>query len=209
MPVPSGSLGPYKAKRHFGKTPEPRARRRRSKDRHLFVVQKHRARQLHYDFRLEADGVLKSWSLPKGPSLDPAVKRFAVAVEDHPVDYTTFEGVIPDGEYGAGTVMVWDRGRFGTEDDTDVAAARRQGRLQFTLEGEKLKGSWNLVRMRGNSWLLVKRRDGFASKKDVTAAAPASVASRRLLRDIATDEGGDVEKAATGDPHKRSRARKP
>ena len=168
-------------------------------------MQKHRARQLHYDFRLEVDGVLKSWSVPKGPSLDPSVKRLAVAVEDHPVDYASFEGIIPEGEYGGGTVMVWDRGTYQPEDSTDVATALRKGRLAFTLEGRKLKGGWSLVRLRGRDWLLIKRRDRYASTKDITTEAPKSVLTGRTLAQIAADEGGDVAKAASGDPPTRAR----
>jgi bifunctional non-homologous end joining protein LigD len=142
-------LEEYKKKRRFARTPEPPPKRKASRAGHLFVVQKHRATQLHYDFRLEVDRVLKSWSVPKGPSLDPAVKRFAIAVEDHPLDYAEFEGVIPEGEYGGGTVMVWDRGTYEPEETDDVARALRQGRLKLTLKGRKLKGSWVLVRIGG------------------------------------------------------------
>jgi bifunctional non-homologous end joining protein LigD len=193
----------YRRKRRFERTPEPPATRRASRTGHAFVVQKHLASHLHYDFRLEIDGVLKSWAVPKGPSLDPAVKRFAVAVEDHPLAYGDFEGVIPEGEYGAGTVMVWDRGTYELEDGTEALAALQQGQLKFNLKGHKLKGGWVLVRMRGNSWLLIKHRDGFASTKDIASEAPKSVASGRLLRQIAADAGGNVEKAATGDPDTR------
>jgi bifunctional non-homologous end joining protein LigD len=196
-------LAPYRRKRRFEKTPEPFPMEPPLRATHAFVVQKHRARQLHYDFRLEVDGVLKSWSVPKGPSLDPSVKRFAVAVEDHPVEYAKFEGVIPEGEYGAGTVMIWDRGRYEAEDGEDSGAALRGGHLKFRLEGEKLKGNWALVRMRGKSWLLIKQRDRFASTRDVATRSPASVVTRRLLRAIAADEGGDAEKASTGDPSPR------
>jgi bifunctional non-homologous end joining protein LigD len=193
-------LEPYRAKRRFEKTPEPAPKRRRSTFGRLFVVQKHRARQLHYDFRLEADGSLKSWSVPKGPSLDPSVKRLAVAVEDHPVDYADFEGVIPEGQYGGGTVMVWDRGTYRPDKGTDVAAGLRKGELTFMLYGRKLKGGWSLIRLRGRDWLLIKQRDRYASANDLTTTAPKSVLTGRTLAQIAADEGGDVAKAATGDP---------
>lgn len=201
------ALAPYRKKRHFDKTPEPPPRVRRSRSGHLFVMQKHRARTLHYDFRLEVDGVLKSWAVPKGPSLDPSVKRLAVAVEDHPIDYANFEGVIPEGEYGSGTVMVWDRGTYRTEPGVDVAAALRKGHLDFGLRGQKLKGGWSLVRLRGRDWLLIKQRDRYASSEDITVNAPNSVLTGRTLARIAADEGGDVAKAASGDPPTSARRR--
>jgi bifunctional non-homologous end joining protein LigD len=165
-------------------------------------VQKHRASALHYDFRLEAGGVLVSWAVPKGPSLDPKDKRLAMAVEDHPLDYARFEGVIPEGEYGGGTVMVWDIGTYELEEDDDFASAYRKGRLTFALRGKKLKGTWSLIRTRGErQWLLFKRTDRYASKDgDITEEKPRSVLTRRLLAQIARAGGGDVEKAATGDP---------
>src|ERR1700746_3252068 len=133
-------LAEYKKKRRFNKTPEPGPEEKTSELGNIFVIQKHRATQLHYDFRLEADGVLKSWAVPKGPSLDPSVKRLAMEVEDHPVDYAKFEGVIPEGEYGGGTVMVWDYGTYKPEGDLSAAEALEKGDFKFTLEGEKLKG---------------------------------------------------------------------
>ena len=200
-------LQTYRKKRNFRISPEPKglAAPNRQKDL-LYVIQKHRASQLHYDFRLEANGVLLSWAIPKGPSLDPSVKRLAMQVEDHPIEYGSFEGVIPAGEYGGGTVMLWDQGTW-TPDDDDVQAALRKGSLKFTLNGEKLRGSWALVRTnsyRGkgrSSWLLIKHRDRFASKKDITVDKPRSVLSRKLLADIARQNGGDIAQAATGDPH--------
>jgi len=148
--------------------------------------------------------VLLSWAVPKGPSLDPSVKRLAMQVEDHPVEYGGFEGVIPEGEYGGGTVMVWDRGTW-TPEVPDVKAALQKGDLKFMLHGAKLKGSWVLVRTRGfggqrSSWLLIKHRDQFAGTKDVTWAEPRSASSGRLLVEIAQASGGDVAKAAAGDP---------
>src|SRR5436190_24205648 len=137
------SLQEYKRKRHFNRTPEP-AGKERSKEGHSFVVQKHAASHLQYDLRLELDGVLKSWAVPKGPSLDPTVKRLAMHVEDHPVDYGAFEGIIPQGEYGAGTVMLWDRGNW--EPVGDPHEGYRTGKLKFTLHGQKLNGRWMLVR---------------------------------------------------------------
>lgn len=150
--------------------------------------------------------MLLSWAIPKGPSLDPGVKRLAAPVEDHPVDYADFEGVIPEGEYGGGTVMVWDRGTW-TPDVPDVDVALQAGDLKFTLRGRKLKGSWVLVRTRGfppgserPSWLLIKHRDAYASTEDITMTRPRSILSRRSLAGIARAGGGDVTKAAAGDP---------
>src|SRR5438874_8395377 len=158
------SLDKYRSKRSAERTPEPfseRANRPR-----LFVVQKHAARRLHYDFRLEWGGALKSWAIPKGPSLDPADKRLAVEVEDHPLEYGDFEGVIPEHEYGAGTVEIWDRGTW--TPDGDGERALREGHLTFALSGKKLSGRWALIRMNRRDrsgkqpWLLVKERDSRA-----------------------------------------------
>jgi bifunctional non-homologous end joining protein LigD len=203
------SLKEYKKKRRFDTTPEPpgEAEPQRSSGRELsYVIQKHQASHLHYDFRLEWKGVLLSWAVPKGPSLDPSVKRLAMQVEDHPVEYGGFEGVIPEGEYGGGTVMVWDRGTW-TPEVPDVDAALAKGDLKFTLHAAKLKGSWVLVRTRGfgggggrSSWLLIKHRDQYASTKDITVEEPRSALSGRLLAEIAQEAGGNVEKAAAGDP---------
>ena len=200
MPTP-GALTEYRRRRRFGVTPEPAGERRpRARRRGLrFVVHKHRASRLHYDFRLEWDGVLRSWAVPKGPSLDPAVKRLAVATEDHPLAYAGFEGVIPAGEYGGGTVMIWDRGTW-TPEQADAGAALAAGELKFTLAGEKLRGSWALVRTRRGDWLLIKHRDAAASAEDVTYTRARSVVSGRTLAEIARDEGGDVATAAAGDP---------
>jgi bifunctional non-homologous end joining protein LigD len=145
--------------------------------------------------------VLVSWAVPKGPSLDPAEKRLAMAVEDHPLDYARFEGVIPEGEYGGGTVMVWDIGTYKLEEGVTFDEVMRKGRLSFTLYGKKLRGGWSLVRTGDRKWLLMKRRDRSAkSDSDIARERPRSVLSRRLLAGIARDEGGDVAKAATGDP---------
>jgi bifunctional non-homologous end joining protein LigD len=194
------ALTEYKKKRKFDKTPEPGPTKKRTKTGLLFVVQKHRATQLHYDFRLEVDGVLKSWAVPKGPSLDPKVRRLAMQVEDHPVDYADFEGVIPEGEYGGGTVMVWDYGTYKPENGDDPAQRLRKGELKFSLNGKKLKGSWVLVRTRDRQWLLIKHKDYYTTEEEVTEIAPASILTRRTLAEIAEDEGGNVKKAATGDP---------
>jgi bifunctional non-homologous end joining protein LigD len=202
------SLEEYRKKRNLQISPEPSGTSRVAAARTgplLYVIQKHRATQLHYDFRLEYDGVLLSWAVPKGPSLDPSVKRLAMQVEDHPREYASFEGVIPADQYGAGTVMVWDQGEWSPESD-DVESSLRKGDLKFTLHGKRLRGSWVLVRTRGygskagKSWLLIKHRDRYASNRDIAVAEPHSVLSRRLLADIAREEGGDVEMASTGDP---------
>jgi bifunctional non-homologous end joining protein LigD len=211
------ALKEYRSKRNFGTTPEPAGQPKTPAGQGslIYVVQKHRATQLHYDFRLEWNGVLLSWAVPKGPSLDPAVKRLAMQVEDHPIDYADFEGVIPEGEYGGGTVMVWDQGSW-TPEVPDVDGAVKKGDLKFTLEGKKLKGSWVLVRTRGfgsqpgrSSWLLIKHRDQYASPRDIMAEEPRSALSHRLLAEIARDGKGDVEKAATGDPAPTNHASKP
>lgn len=207
------SLREYRRKRDFHATPEPSGsgprpkKRPKAKRRELaYVIQKHRASHLHYDLRLEWKGALLSWAVPKGPSLDPSVKRLATRVEDHPLEYASFEGIIPEGEYGGGTVMVWDNGTWAPEANS-VDAALQQGELKFTLRGKKLKGSWVLVRTRGysghadRSWLLIKHRDQSASSaKDIAQTEPYSVVSHRLLAEIARDAGGNVERAASGDP---------
>jgi bifunctional non-homologous end joining protein LigD len=188
------SLKEYKRKRDFRKTPEPSGDGAKAAPGRQFVIQKHAASRLHYDFRLEHEGTLKSWAVPKGPSLDPSVKSLAVQVEDHPIEYATFEGVIPQGEYGGGTVMVWDRGTWEPEVDPDKGL--RQGKLKFKLHGEKLHGSWALVRMggrageNGKNWLLIKHRDEEAKplkKFDVLKREPLSVVSGRDLDEIASD----------------------
>lgn len=197
MGASTGKLDPrlarYRAKRSFAKTPEPsgdratRARRGATRGPG-FVVQKHAARRLHYDFRLEHDGVLLSWSVPKGPSLDPGTRRLAVRTEDHPLDYAGFEGVIPAGEYGGGTVVVWDRGTWTPE--SDPRAGLRRGRLTFELHGEKLRGRWHLVRTRGDddkheNWLLFKGRDAAADDRaDVVAERPESVLTGRTIEQV-------------------------
>jgi bifunctional non-homologous end joining protein LigD len=207
------SLAKYREKRNFKSTAEPAGdlkSKKAGKGKLIYVIQKHRATQLHYDFRLEFAGVLLSWAVPKGPSPDPSVKRLAMQVEDHPIEYAKFEGVIPEGEYGGGTVMIWDNGTW-TPESEDIEAALKKGDLKFTLNGEKLHGSWVLVRTRGfgsksdKSWLLIKHRDQFASTADITLQKPRSVVSNRLLAEIAGEEGGDVAKASTGDPQTQTR----
>ncbi len=184
-------LGRYHAKRRFGVTAEPRGRIARGKG-NAFVIQKHDATRLHYDLRLQLDGVMKSWAVTRGPSLVPDDKRLAVEVEDHPIDYNKFEGTIPKGEYGGGTVMVWDRGAWEPEGDPHRGLAK--GHLAFHLDGEKLHGGWHLVRMRPrpgekrNNWLLIKQHDGAARTerdKDILEEKPLSVKTGRTLGEIA------------------------
>jgi bifunctional non-homologous end joining protein LigD len=197
------ALEKYRQKRNFNQSPEPagdeKVRRTRAKKTtgRFFCVQKHLASHLHYDLRLEHDGVLLSWAVPKGPSLNPKDKRLAMHVEDHPVEYGTFEGVIPSG-YGAGIVMLWDYGTWKPETD-DVGAALKKGDLKFTLDGYKLKGSWVLVRTGGRfgggdgrSWLLIKHRDDWAGELDIAEFAPRSVKSEGEFEDILAADNPDV-----------------
>ncbi len=201
------ALEEYKRKRRFEETPEPPPKLEK-KMGHRFVVQKHDATRLHYDFRLEMDGVLKSWAVPKGPSLDPGDKRLAMQVEDHPVSYFDFEGIIPEGNYGAGTVMVWDvgtwqplspvpvNGKYVPGTDTEATTMLAKGDLKFRLDGKKLKGDFALIKMRGrrpgskgNEWLLIKKHDDAAVEGYDVDEFDQSVLSKRSLAEIAGDQG--------------------
>jgi DNA ligase D-like protein (predicted 3'-phosphoesterase) len=196
-------LDKYREKRNFTISPEPSGDKTRKspggRKPRFFCVQKHLASHLHYDFRLEHNGVLLSWAVPKGPALDPSIKRLAMHVEDHPIEYGDFEGVIPEG-YGAGIVMLWDRGTWTPESD-DVDAALKKGDLKFTLDGYKLKGSWVLVRTKGpyagsggdgRSWLLIKHKDEWAGAVDIAEFAPLSVKSEGDFADILSQDNPDV-----------------
>jgi bifunctional non-homologous end joining protein LigD len=177
-------LKKYRQMRNFAQTPEPAGGKAKKSELPMFVIQKHAATRLHYDFRLEMEGVLKSWAVPKGPSYDPTVKRLAMMTEDHPYDYGSFEGVIPEGNYGAGNVIIWDTGTWEfIEPGDDPVKAVQQGKLAFRLYGKKMFGEWALVRIKGrspkgNEWLLIKHRDQYASPNvDITEVAPRSVVS--------------------------------
>jgi bifunctional non-homologous end joining protein LigD len=189
-------LKKYKQMRDFGDTPEPAGRTKKLAKGPIFVIQKHQASHLHYDFRLEMEGVLKSWAVPKGPSYDPAMRRLAMMTEDHPYDYAAFEGVIPEGNYGAGNVIIWDQGRWEhIEPGDDPVAALKSGKLTFRMFGKKMFGEWALVKIRGkgssdkgNEWLLLKHRDEFANEKvDVTKVAPRSVVSNRTIDEVSPE----------------------
>src|SRR5687767_5962491 len=186
----------YRKKRDFGITPEPRGKTIKRKAKDLsFVIQKHRASHMHYDFRLEWNGVLLSWAVPKGPSLDPSHKRLAMQTEDHPIEYGGFEGTIPPKQYGAGAVLLWDRGTWRPKGD--AAADYKRGRLKFELDGDKLHGGWMLVKSHGgkyakdkdNAWFLIKEDDEHARRGEplVIDELPDSVASGRSLEEIAAD----------------------
>ncbi|HEX4042390.1 MAG TPA: DNA polymerase ligase N-terminal domain-containing protein, partial [Xanthobacteraceae bacterium] len=189
------ALETYRRKRKFGVTAEPRGRKG-TRGGNRYVIQKHDATRLHYDLRLELDGVMKSWAVTRGPSLDPNDKRLAVHVEDHPVEYNSFEGTIPEGEYGGGTVMIWDRGTWVAEGDAHRGYAK--GHLDFALEGEKLRGRWHLVRMRPRpgdkheNWLLIKGKDEESRSgrnADILEAEPLSAATGRTMDEIAAGKG--------------------
>src|SRR5262245_53723926 len=187
------SLSLYKKKRSFNETPEPKGKKKSSGRTLKFVVQKHDATSLHYDFRLEMEGVLKSWAVPKGPSLNPQDKRLAMMVEDHPYDYRTFEGIIPKGNYGAGTVIVWDEGTYqaleqGTkkEQEKSLLQQLKKGSLKFRMHGNKLKGEFALVKLKNgeaNAWLLIKHRDEYATEEDITKK-DKSVVSKKTIEQI-------------------------
>jgi bifunctional non-homologous end joining protein LigD len=192
-------LAEYRRKRDFSRTAEPKGGESPKASTLAFVIQKHAASHLHYDLRLELDGVMKSWAVPKGPSVDPSVKRLAMQVEDHPIEYNTFEGTIPKGEYGGGTVMVWDRGTYtygGTNPDPEegLRGGLQKGDFKFILNGKRLKGSWVLVRTRSDSsgkpqWLLIKHKDEYAQpESDVTGEHLTSVATGRTMEEIAGGE---------------------
>ena len=193
--MPGDLLTKYQKMRDFGETPEPSGKTKPVKGKKpIFVIQKHHASRLHYDFRLEMEGVLKSWAVPKGPSYDPTVKRLAMMTEDHPYDYAKFEGVIPEGNYGAGNVIIWDQGTWDfIEPGDDPVKALKSGKLTFRMNGKKMFGEWALVRIsgrgrtgdKGNEWLLLKHRDEWANDKvDITEFAPRSVVSNKLVDEV-------------------------
>jgi DNA ligase D-like protein (predicted 3'-phosphoesterase) len=198
--TPKDSLKDYREKRDFRRTPEPSEGKRKSSiDQPIFVIQKHAARTLHYDFRLEVEGVLKSWAVPKGPSTDPKEKRLAVPTEDHPLDYADFEGTIPEGEYGAGTVLVWDMGAYRNITEKKgklipMAEAVPHGHVKVWLEGKKLQGGYALTRFKtgkDEAWLLVKMDDDKAdARRNPVSTEPQSVLSGRTIEEIAAEAGG-------------------
>jgi bifunctional non-homologous end joining protein LigD len=197
-------LKKYREMRDFGQTPEPSGGKPRKARLPMFVIQKHHASHLHYDFRLEMEGVLKSWSVPKGPSYDPGTKRLAMMTEDHPYDYGSFEGVIPAGNYGAGNVIIWDTGTWEfIEPGDDPVKALHQGKLTFRMFGKKMFGEWALVKIKGrspkgNEWLLIKHRDPYANPDvDVTVVAPLSVVSNLDVEEIGPDRTWQSNRPST------------
>jgi bifunctional non-homologous end joining protein LigD len=202
-------LEEYRRKREFGTTPEPPGRVQRRGRRHIFVVQKHDASRLHYDFRLAINGVLISWAVPKGPSMNPADKRLAVRTEDHPLEYAEFEGVIPPGQYGAGTVMVWDTGTYEPQDSRPLDGQLARGKIDVVLQGMKLRGGFTLVETGKRSsnpsqkerWLLIKHRDEHAdSSWDIESPSfDRSVLTGRSLKEI--EEGSPTKEYRRGQNH--------
>lgn len=182
-------LEKYTKKRNFEKTPEPKAAIKKSHKKNLFVIQQHHASHMHYDFRLEIDGVLKSWAIPKGPSTDPQQKRLAAETEDHPLDYATFEGIIPEG-YGAGTVIVWDTGTYENVTEKDekkipIDKAYEHGHIKMVLHGKKLQGEYALTKFRDKNWLLVKVNDEYAdARRNPTSSEPESVLSKTTIKKL-------------------------
>jgi bifunctional non-homologous end joining protein LigD len=211
-------LAEYRRKRNFAKTKEPAGGTSRRQSKRLrFVIQKHDARNLHFDLRLELDGVMKSWAVPKGPSYDPKTRRLAMQVEDHPIEYNAFEGTIPEGEYGAGTVMLWDRGTYEPEEGGGVDAIREgleRGNLKIVIHGKRLQGGWVLVRTRADArgrtqWLLIKHRDETAKDDfDVVDEEITSVASGRTMDEIAEGRANARRTAAAASRKKRPAPRR-
>jgi len=176
----SGKLKRYNEKRDFNKTDEPKGKVSKTKKQLKYVIQHHLASREHFDLRLEWKGTLKSWAIPKGPSFNPEDKRLAVEVEDHPLSYRNFEGTIPKGQYGGGTVMIWDEGIW---NPTEI----KKGVIKFTLEGSRLKGGWALIKMKDNNWLLIKERDAFSEKEAAIDKFVTSIRSGRTMEEIARD----------------------
>ena len=198
MPSGDDRLRAYHEKRDFHRTPEPRGEDERPGGEPIFVIQKHAASSLHYDFRLQVDGILKSWAVPKGPSADPRLRRLAIPTEDHPLAYAEFEGIIPQGAYGAGVVMVWDTGTYenitGGDHPVSMEEALANGHVAVRLHGKKLQGGYALIRT-GGRWLLLKMQDAAVNMtEDVTVEQPDSALTGRNLLEIAEDEG--MQKAA-------------
>lgn len=209
-------LSKYRAKRDFAKTAEPSGNGNKDAVGHSYLIQKHAASRLHYDLRLELDGVLKSWAVTRGPSLNPADRRLAVHVEDHPLDYGSFEGTIPQGQYGGGTVMLWDRGTWTAMGDPNRGLAR--GNLTFTLSGKRLRGRWHLVRLRDkrsrntkrDNWLLIKGKDEYADANGDAALDKyqTSVVSRRTLQGIAKAAGQSLDRTCVREHPTRQRPKR-
>jgi len=190
------NLENYKRKRDFTKTSEPSGEVKNTKNRLIYIIQKHKAKTLHYDLRLEMAGVLKSWALPKGPSTDPSEKKLAIPTEDHPLDYAYFEGIIPEGQYGAGTVIVWDRGRYrNLKENISVEDALSQGKLEIFIEGQKLKGAYVLLKTGKKDepnprWLFIKMKDQYAdARRNPTSTEPQSVISGKAIEDLEKGNG--------------------
>lgn len=217
------SLSTYNKKRSFNKTPEPTGGKANSDQLH-FVIQKHDATRLHYDFRLEMKGVLKSWAVPKGPSLNPEDKRLAMLVEDHPYDYKDFEGIIPEGNYGAGTVIVWDEGYYEPlestgdkkKDENALLKAFHAGSIKINMHGQKLNGEFALVKLKNgreeNAWLLIKHRDKYAKESDVTKKDKSVVSGKTITQVEKTSDniyGKKEKKSSSSTPKKVAKKAKP
>lgn len=182
----------YNKKRDFSKTPEPEGKN--FKKANIFVIQKHNASHLHYDFRLQIGNVLKSWAIPKGPTLNPKDKRLAIETEDHPLEYAGFEGIIPEGSYGGGTVIVWDNGKYENIKPYDIKKSYDDGRIEVSLKGQKLHGNFALVRLKGqisekSKWMFIKMRDKFANYDiDITKNRPESIITQKTIEDLEVDK---------------------